>query len=153
MEKWHFIGEDGYYPSWAKGRWVHQRVLTTVRGMEQQIDEWSRPSVSYESLIWAPSFGLLGRVFPALRPLSEADKALEEVQRINLVCPRCNWTGLQPGIVTGEVFGITGGGPSCWVLRCPECGRFPEGSGSPDRHILEPDISKINAKLILKRWE
>jgi len=101
MDRWvHFIGEDGYYPAWAKGRWVLQRVLTTVRGMEQHIDDWSRPWVSYESLIWAPSFGTLGRVIPALRPDDEADKALEELQRIEFVCPRCNWAGLQPGIVT-----------------------------------------------------
>jgi hypothetical protein len=154
MAEWvHFIGEDGYYPAWAKGRWVLQRVFTTVRGMLEQIDELHRPWVSYESLIWAPSYGILGRVIPALRSLYEADKALEEAQRIIFICPRCNWTGSQPGIVTGKISGIRSGGPEHWLLRCRECGRLPEGRGAPDRHILQPDITNVDANLIVKRWE
>lgn len=154
MPEWvHFIGEEGYCPAWAKGRWVLQRVLTTVRGMMQQIDEMSRPWISHESLVWAPSYGILARAIPAVRLLGEADSALEEVQRISFICPRCSWRGSQPGIVTGNVSGITNGGPEHWVLRCPECGRLPEGRGVPDRHILQPDISNVDANLIVKRWE
>ncbi|MDP6495912.1 MAG: hypothetical protein QGI09_10970, partial [Dehalococcoidia bacterium] len=81
------------------------------------------------------------------------DKALEEVQRITFTCSRCGWTGSPPGIVTGEVFGIRNGGPEHWVLRCSECGRLPEGRGAPDRHVLGPDISNVDSKLVSKRWE
>ena len=51
-----FIGEEGFYPKWAtkEGRWVAQWVLTSVRGFMSQTDELARPSVSYESLVWAP---------------------------------------------------------------------------------------------------
>ena len=51
-----FIGENGFYPEWCTGpgRWVQQRVFTTVRGMMAAMDELARPSVSHEALLWAP---------------------------------------------------------------------------------------------------
>ena len=133
-----FIAEGGFYPGWVRGgrRWVIQRVFTTVRGIIGETDTLSRPTVSYESLIWVPRRGWLA----ALQPFesgADASRALEELQRIPLVCSECEWCGCSPRIDADR-----GAGPSRWRVRCPSC-----------YSLVGPDIDFLDPKVIIQRWK
>ena len=138
-----FIGEDGYYPKWAtqKGRWVFQRVLTTLDSERyQQLDFLARPPVSYEALVWAPrKKNLLD--FLHSREV-DADGAIHELGSIPLACRRCDWKGHHPSIEVS----YTPRGAAGWRLRCPDC-----------QSVVEPDFRTIDFAalkgFLVVRWE
>ncbi|MDO8635274.1 MAG: hypothetical protein Q7R34_03385 [Dehalococcoidia bacterium] len=136
-----FIGQNGYYPPWCKGngRWVLQRVLTTVKGRLAQADEVCRPDVSYRSLLWAPPRGGLRRLTSMFKRSQEAAAALWEVQFIPFSCPTCKWDGNQP-LIDARLGSQSR--PMHWLLRCPLC------SGN-----VEPNISGLDTQVIIKKWE
>ena len=124
-----FIGEDGFYPKWATqhGRWVYQRVLTTVRGINQMADMMGRPGVSREALVWSPKANSPFRLFRSKD--ADINGAVRELQYIPLVCSRCDWRGKNPSI---EMF-YPDRGPADWRLRCPTC-----------RSVVEPDLHSVD---------
>jgi len=136
----HFIGEDGYYPDWAKGngRWVLQKVFTTVQGFIGETDLLAKPSIADEGLIWAPPRGGLQGLTAIFRRSEESLRAIQELQRIALVCSECTWKGFNPRIATRW----SSSGPASWIISCPKCGR-----------IAGPDIDDIDWDNIISRWK
>ena len=134
---------DRYYPNWTKGdgRWVQQRVFTTVEGFLSQVDSLAKPAVADEGLIWAPprgGFKGLFSIFDIFDRSGEAARALYELQYIPLVCSACTWEGRHP---TLEV-SLSNPRPMFWRVRCPECG-----------NIAGPDIDDLDLDTILQRWK
>lgn len=132
-----FIGQNGFYPSWARtqGRWVLQRVFTTVIGLDQQLDEISRPDISFESLLWIPPKVNFKRAF--LRSVNEGSIALAELHYIPLICSRCNGGWVHPRIlITDESIG-----PEGWRLRCPE-----------HSCLVGPDVQPLRRDVMIQRW-
>ncbi len=147
-----FIGEDGFYPPWTQGtgRWVLQRVLTTVRGILGQTDALAKHAVSDEGLVWVPPHGGVRAVFARFGRSAEAKRALDELQRIPLLCSGCEWLGSQPNVFEGEValagsFFLSAPGskprPANWRLRCPDCGA-----------IVGPVLDNLDIDIVLRRW-
>lgn len=132
-----FLGQDGFYPSWAKGegRWAIQRVFTTVRGMIAETDTLTRPAISNESLLWMPRRVGIRALFS--RGTDEAARATSELGEIPLVCGGCGWSGSHPNIkaIGGR------GGPTNWRLRCQACGS-----------VVGPDIDSLDTAVIVERW-
>lgn len=136
-----FIGEDGFYPKWAtqNGRWVYQRVLTTVRGMMQDLDTLTRPQISSEVLVWAPKKWSLLTLFGSHD--LEVNRAMHELRYIPLVCSRCDWKGNHSSF---EIFDLTSG-PIAWRLRCPEC----QSGVEPDLYSVDFEAVK---DFLVRRW-
>lgn len=132
-----FIGQNGFYPAWAKGneRWVIQRVLTTVKGMMATTDEMARPAISRESLVWVPRHWL--SAFRSFETGVQASRALNELQQISLVCSACDWTGNVPGIEVNPREGPTG-----WRLRCSDC-----------YMLVGPNLDGLDPSAIIQRWK
>ncbi len=141
-----FIGEDGFYPKWCTGpgRWVQQRVFTTVRGMMEEWDELARPAVSHEALLWAPPRGGLRSLFAPVRRGVEVQRALLELQAIRLTCVNDDWSGYDPRIQAYEwsvAPALTNEGPATWRLRCPECGA-----------LVGHELAGLDAESIVQHW-
>jgi hypothetical protein len=129
-----FIGEDGFYPKWAaqEGRWVHQRVFTTVKGWMAQVDSLARPPVSHETLVWAPKARNFIQRFVSKD--SDNSRALAEVQAIRLACTRCDWSGYNPSIDVGYSY-RGDSAPKDWRVQCPDC----RSSAGPDLGLVNWD--------------
>lgn len=137
-----FIGQDGYYPPWCRGsgRWVLQRVLTTVKGRLAQADRVCRSEIACRSgLLWAPPGGGFRQLISVFRRAEEAAAAIYEVQFIPFKCPSCTWKGKWP-LIDASLGSRPR--PMDWLLRCPSC------SGN-----VEPLVSGLDPQLIIKRWE
>jgi hypothetical protein len=145
-----FIGDDGFYPDWAKGdgRWVLQRVMTSVSGFMEIVDRMGRNEMSREGLIWVPpNRGGLGRLFGRTDPGDDGQPAIEEVSRIPMECAEqdtCGWRGLDPDGQTSMIrLGLkSSSGPANWGIRCPDCGQ-----------VAGPIFTGLNSDLIVRRWQ
>jgi hypothetical protein len=142
-----FIGEESFYPDWAKGagRWVFQRTIVTVAGFTAGYTELAaaRLSVSKQVIVWAPRRrGLLANVFPARRLHEEREAALHELMGFRLICysNACTWSNVTPTLVRAAVReeGIP---PEDWRLLCPTCGS-----------VAGVDLEPVSPNPIVKRW-
>lgn len=127
-----FIGEDGYYPKWAKGegRWAHQKVLIITRTIPSLA-----PPEANQRLVWVPPESkFLG--LKRTKPQVEAQCASEELNQIPFVCPRCGWKGM------GSELDCIGDKPAYWLLECPEC--FA---------LIEPDLCGLDSEVIIRQWD
>src|SRR5713101_2655894 len=85
-----FIGEDGYYPQWARrsGRWVFQRTLVVTGMIFGDIARLHamEVAVSDQMIVWAPPTRLpiLGALPSAIH--RERQQALGALGRLRLVC-------------------------------------------------------------------
>jgi hypothetical protein len=145
-----FIGEEGYYPKWARssGRWLFQRTLVVIGQMLGDIAllHAAEVPVSEQMIVWAPS-----RQIPLLSMLpskihQERQLALGELGRLKLVCygekcsapkPGSSSYGMAPTSVIREL----GVQPNKWLLLCPSCG-----------NSVGPDIASLSATPLLMRW-
>lgn len=147
-----FVGQDGFYPAWARGegRWVLQRVFTTVRGWIAMGDAVGRHAVSHEGLVWAPPRGSLNRLFRRFRRRAEARRALDELRCIPLECSNCEWRGVEPLVFEGWV-ALAGEfmlvlprdnpDPANWRLRCPHC-----------HLVVGPQLCGLDVDVIVRQW-
>lgn len=85
-----FIGEEGFYPDWAKcsARWVFQRTLVSVSGMLSGFAELAALSVpvSDQVIVWAPGRRGLAAWFATAALHRERGLALEQLARLRLRC-------------------------------------------------------------------
>ncbi len=141
-----FIGENGYYPRWAKGsgRWVFQRTLISVGGMMAGIAELSAELVSTSKhiIVWAPpQRGLLAR-FSLSKIHRERENALDQLSELHLLCylNECQLK-LESPLAVRKFVREHGIRPEQWELTCPKCGG-----------TVGPALAPINASAILSRW-
>lgn len=142
-----FIGQDDYYPPWAKysGRWVFQRTLVSVGGVMAGFAELSAESVpaAKQVIVWAPQRrGFLDRFSP-LKIHRERENAIGELSELHFLCygSECKLKLESPMAVRKFVreYGIH---PEEWTLNCPQCGG-----------IVGPDLASMTADAILLQWE
>ena len=146
-----FIGEDGYYPEWARGsgRWLFQRTLIVVGQLLGGIAQMHAAQVpaSEQLIVWSPQrrLPLIGSMPNAIH--QERQRALRELHSFNLVCygndcnapkPGCGCTnGLEPSQIIRE----SGVKPEDWLLQCPSCGSS-----------VGPDLGLIITESLISRW-
>lgn len=139
----YFIGENGFYPSWAKGngRWVLQRVLTTggLGGLITQIDNLAKPSVANEALIWVPPNGLR-RLFQTGG--REATRALLELMNTPLICEKSDWSKDWSTFTPSFEIKPDDHGPRDWRVRCPLC-----------HSLVGPNLFNLSPERIIERWK
>lgn len=141
-----FIGEQGFYPTWArgKGRWVFQRTLVSVGGIMAGYAELAAANVpsATQIIVWVPKHrGLLGRVFKSSIH-EERELALQQLRLLRHICygGECKFE-LDLGSDTRVMVRETGLYPEEWYLICPACG------GN-----VGPDLAPIRSAQIIMRW-
>src|ERR1017187_2799886 len=136
----YFIGENGFYPSWAKGsgRWVLQRVLTTG-GILADLDHISKPAIASEALIWVPPTGLRW-IFQTGG--GEASRALWELGKTPLLCEKGDWSRDWSSFSPSLEVKSRDRGPRDWRVRCPIC-----------HSLVGPNIFNLSAERIVERWK
>jgi hypothetical protein len=146
-----FIGENGYYPSWARGsrRWLFQRtvvVVGTTFGDIARLHASSVP-VSDQMIVWSPPrrFPILGTLPSAVH--RERERALTELHQVRLVCYGENCKAPKPAVgsealTASAVIRESGVQPDKWFLLCPFC------SGT-----VGPDISGMAREPLIMRWQ
>src|SRR5438132_1306344 len=137
MEGIPFIGQDGFYPRWAKGsaRWVFQRTLTSV-GMMAGYAELAAADVpsANQVIVWVPSRRLFGWSSSASIH-SERQDALAELGALSIRCygNECD-LNLDRPLAVRTIVHENGVKPEQWSLMCPTCGG-----------IVGPDLEPVNA--------
>lgn len=145
-----FIGENGYYPRWARGssRWVFQRTTIIIGQMGAQMASLHSMEVplSDQMVVWAPPTRL---PFFGTRPAAvhqERQGALNELQRLRLVCYGEDCKAPKPGSAAGgmpasSVVRESGVQPDQWLLLCPFCGA-----------TIGPDVADIVIEPLIQKW-
>jgi hypothetical protein len=141
-----FIGEDGYYPPWAKGRgqWVFQRTLVALGGLMAGAAELAAQQVpsAGQVIVWVPQRrGLLRRIdFSAMQ--AERQIALHELWTMDFLCygDGCDLEIRRPSGIA-QLIEERGIAPEHWHLSCPECGA-----------VAGPNLTPVTADGILKQW-
>ena len=151
-----FIGENGYYPSRARGsgRWVYQRILVVIGpiGFAAR-DHADRIPAANQVIVWVPPRRGLLKIFSTSAMHKERQNAIAQLSRLSLMCyDECGWSWHLPSLsgqsqsspfMPSDLIQEHGLSPDKWFLVCPKCGESPVG----------PDIRSINPKLIIKKWE
>ena len=119
-EHLHFVGEDGFYPTWAHnvGRWVFQRTLVTVGDMPGAELAVKGVRGADQVIVWVPP----------LRDTSEGSgserERLEALGQLSTFPLRCYGKGCTLALVSEK--DIVGFGsrtadasPDAWLLLCP----------------------------------
>lgn len=146
-----YIGENGFYPEWARGsgRWLFQRTLIVMGRLLGDIARIHALEVpaSTQIIVWSPRPRLPVLNLLPSRIHQERQIALQELRRFTLVCygehcdspkPGGSHTkGLNPGAVIDEI----GLYPENWFLRCPSCGE-----------CVGPDLGLIDTTSLIARW-
>src|ERR1041385_4691046 len=146
-----FIGENGYYPRWARGsgRWVFQRTLIVIGQMLGDIARLHamEVAVSDQIIVWSPPtrFPIFGSLPSAVH--RERQRALKELEPLRLVCYSEKCRAPKPGIGTdslGESSAIRelGVQPDKWLLVCPLCGAS-----------AGPDVACMKGEPLIRRWK
>ncbi len=146
-----FIGENGYYPRWARGsgRWMFQRTLIVIGQMLGDIARLHamEVAVSDQVVVWSPPtrFPILGALLSAVH--RERQRALSELQRLSLVCYGNKCRAPKPGsgsdgIAASSAIRESGVQPDRWLLVCPFCGAS-----------VGPDIACMTDEQLIRRWE
>jgi len=140
-----FVGENGFYPRWAKGspRWVFQRTLVSIgRTSVAQLAAQNTP-VSGEVIVWVPGSRGIASWFATGTLHRERELALGQLARFCLKCygDDCGLAS-QSEATAKAVVHETGLHPEEWRLVCPQCGA-----------VVGPDISSIRRELVISRWE
>ncbi len=146
-----FIGENGYYPSWARGsrRWLFQRTLIVMGQMLGPIAQLRAMEVpiSEQVIIWCPPrrLPLVGSLPSAVH--RERQSAFGELQRLTLVCYGERCTAPKPGthasgMPVSSVIREQGVQPDQWLLVCPLCGAS-----------VGPDLGPVTRDAVIARWE
>jgi hypothetical protein len=146
MEGIPFIGQDGFYPPWAKGsaRWLFQRTLVSVGGMMSGLAELvaARVPAAQQIIVWVPP---RRRIFDSRSLTSihtERQRALSQLSTFSLRC-----YGKECDLKLGNFHAVctvvqeNGLKPEQWYLMCPNCGG-----------IVGPDLAPVNATGIIRRW-
>ena len=153
-----FIGERGYYPSWARrnegfffgpsGGWLFQRTLFTAGESHRSFALFyaSNNPVIDQVIVWLPMrrFPILGQLPSVIH--RERQLALNDLEHFRLVCfgQDCRLTSAgssRIGLATKSVVHEQGLWPEHWLLKCPSCGA---GVG--------PDLAHISAAAIIDKW-
>lgn len=146
-----FIGENGYYPRWARGssRWVFQRTLIVIGQMLGHVTRFHamEVSVSDQVVVWSPPTRLpiLGALPSAVH--RERQQALSELQRLRLVCYGDKCRAPKPGsgsegMAASAAIHESGVQPDKWLLVCSFCGAS-----------VGPDIACVSGEPLIRRWE
>jgi hypothetical protein len=140
-----FIGQNGFYPNWAKGsgRWVFQRTLAYVEGPLGlgQLVELDVP-VATQVIVWVPAKRGIAYWFGTQALHDERNSAVNQLERMPL---RCYGKGCRAvrkrGLAKGAVI-EQGVYPERWFLACPFCnGR------------LGPDLDHVRIDVIVAHWK
>ncbi len=143
-----FIGENGFYPRWARrGDWVFQRTLVSVSSMHG-LAELAAADVSgsQQAIVWVPQRGILSR-------LIRANIHNERFQALNLLCHMrlscyargcvLSWTRFGgPYAIARSCVTEDGIYPENWRLSCALCGG-----------VVGPYLSHVHPDPIIRRWE
>jgi len=151
MQGIRFIGENGYYPRWARrsGRWVFQRTLIVIGQMLGDIARLHamEVAVSDQVVVWSPPTRLpiLGALPSAVH--RERQQALSELQRLRLVCYGDKCGAPKPGsgsdgMAANSAIRELGVQPDKWLLVCPFCGAS-----------VGPDVACMTGEPLKRRWE
>jgi hypothetical protein len=143
----HFIGENGFYPSWAQGagRWIFQRTLVSVGGLMSGMAEIAAQNVpgADQIIVWVPRRGRIMRyIFPRLLH-EERQNALYQLLGFPLRCygKGCALSSSSPQQVQSMVSEL-GLRPEQWLLSCHYCGG-----------LVGPDLEPISADKIIYHWQ
>jgi hypothetical protein len=145
-----FIGENGYYPRWARGssRWVFQRTTIIIGQMGAQMASLHSMQVplSDQIVVWAPPnrMPIFGTRPSAIH--QERQRALTELESWRLVCYGDQCNAPKPGSSSGSIQAAStiresGVQPNNWLLLCPSCGAS-----------VGPDVADITVEPLIERW-
>jgi hypothetical protein len=139
-----FIGEDGFYPTWAvrDGRWVFQRTLTTLGGLMEGYAEMvaARTRGADQVIVWVPRLAMLRLLPGALHEEREA-----AIQQLSLIPLRCYGNDCAVEVTsvqdTRRYVVENGVPPERWRLECPVC-----------HDVVGPDLESVVAHPIITQW-
>src|SRR5882724_11472027 len=141
-----FIGQDGFYPGWAKGsgRWLFQRTLVSVGGMMSGFAELvaARVPSAQQIIVWVPPRRWLFDRWSLVSIHTERQRALAQLSELSLRCygNECDLK-LDNSFAVRTLVHENGLKPEQWYLICPGCGG-----------IVGPDLSLVNPTGIIRRW-
>jgi hypothetical protein len=141
-----FVGENGFYPIWARGggRWIFQRTLISVGGLMAGYAEIAAQNVSSadQIIVWVPRKGFVRYIFHGIIH-KERQEALYQLFGFLLRCygNNCILKLSSPQQIQSVVseFGLR---PEQWRLSCPSCGG-----------TIGPDLEPVSANKIIRRWQ
>lgn len=144
MEGIPFIGQNGFYPRWAKGssRWLFQRTLTSVGTMAGYAElAASEVATANQIIVWVPPRRMFGWA-PSSTIHLERQQALAQLGVLSMRCygNECNLNFDQPLAIRTIIYerGIK---PEQWSLICPLCGG-----------IVGPNLEPVTADGVIRRW-
>ncbi len=144
-----FIGEGGFYPSWARhsGRWLFQRTLIALGGPWGGMGQLhaAQTLAAQQILVWCPAKRSFASLWGSSKMHEERQRAREELDLVRLVCYNDSCDAPKPGsgkfLEPGTVIEEQGIAPEKWVLRCSRC-----------RNVVGPDLAIVNVTLIVRQW-
>lgn len=143
-----FVGEDSYYPPWAKSRreqWVFQRTLVAVEGLMAGAAELAALQVpsAGQVIVWVPRRRGLFSCINSFKMHTARQSALHQLWTMEFLC---YGNGCDLGIailsVTVLLIDERGIAPEQWHFSCPRCGG-----------VAGPDLTPVTPDGVLRRWE
>src|SRR5216683_5538607 len=142
MEGIPFIGENGFYPKWAKrGQWVFQRTLISVASVPgfAELAAAQIPTAD-QIIVWVP-YRKLSHLVPS-RVHEERQRALRSLYGLKLICYGKGCDLGHDGIATTHrSLNETTIYPQDWRLICPSCSA-----------ACGPDLSVVSPEPIVDKW-
>jgi hypothetical protein len=140
-----FVGQNGFYPRWAKGsgRWVFQRTLVCVGG-PLGLGELATMNVpvAHQVIVWSPPARGVGHWFGTAALQRERDSALGELEGLPLRCYGNNCRAARKQGFAKSAVVERGVYPDKWYLACPVC-----------RGQFGPDLDRVCVEVIVSRWK
>jgi hypothetical protein len=140
-----FIGQDGFYPDWAKGsgRWVFQRTLVSVGGMLEVYAGLSAlVSTADEIIVWVPKRRGIMYWLGTSALHDERRLALNQLADLRMRCYGDDCPMMPQSVSAAKsLVDEAGVYPERWHLICPSC----TGQAGPD-------LECVQAGPIIERW-
>jgi hypothetical protein len=140
-----FLGQNGFFPPWAKGagRWVFQRTLVYNSGPLGfgELAALGVP-VANQVIVWSPPKRNVTYWFGSKYLHNERTAAVDQLEQLQLRCYGKDCRALRKSGLAKSAVTEMGVHPERWYLVCPLCGG-PVG----------PDLEPVSAEVIVARWE
>jgi hypothetical protein len=139
-----FVGQNGFYPLWAKGsgRWVFQRTLVTMGSLGVGELVALDVPVANQVIVWSPPRRSVAYWFGSKALHAERTAAVYELEQIRLRCYGRDCRTVRKRGSTKSAVTELGVHPEKWLLACPQCAG-PVG----------PDLNPVRPEIITAQWE